>query len=254
MLEGQMSAVLEFTPGAYRFVPSVFQYSAGAAALPGHRVVRETLAKPVAVAQGFEMIEARLKMNGLPLTRFCACELRSPGQFTDAGFKAFNELYVVTLKKWGIMGDDNVNPVARSNVCPDIGAPTEPSFYAFSYVVDGDGPPSAVISGGAEAQEGSGPYAERIVRFEETSADALQEKALHVVGEMQRRLKLLDFDWTDTTAVQAYSVRNFHHVMPEMAQRGVLNKGLTWHYARPPVIGLEYEMDCRVVHDERTCR
>lgn len=247
-----MSDVLEFAAGGYRYIPSVFQYSAGAAALPGHHIVRETLPAPVPVAQGFEMIEARLKARGLPLTRFCACELRSPGQFTDATFKAFNELYVVTLKNWGIMADDLINPVARSNVCPEIGAPPEPSFYAFSYVADGDGPPSVAISGGAEARTGDAPYAERIVRFEETSADALEEKALFVVDEMQRRLGLLGFNWSDTTAVQAYSVRDFHHVMAEMARRGVLNKGLTWHYARPPVIGLEYEMDCRVIAQELT--
>lgn len=245
-----MSDVIEFTAGNYRFIPSVFQYSAGAAALPGHCVVRETLPAPVPVARGFEIIEARLKARGLPLTRFCACELRSPGQFTDAGFKAFNELYVVTLKKWSIMTDDRINPVARSNVCPDVGAPAEPSFYAFSYVADGDGPPSAVISGGAEARVGDAPYSERIVRFEDASAEALEEKALFVVDEMQRRLELLGFGWSDTTAVQAYSVRDFHHVMAEMARRSVLAKGLTWHYARPPVLGLEYEMDCRVVAEE----
>jgi len=245
-----MSDVIEFAAGNYRFVPSVFQYSAGAAALPGHHIVRETFSTPVPVAQGFEMIEARLKARGLPLTQFCACELRSPGQFTDAGFKAFNELYVVTLKAWQIMTDDLINPVARSNVCPDIGAPSEPSFHAFSYVADGDGAPSTAISGGAEAREGSGPYAERIVRYEETSTDALLEKGLFVVDEMQRRLELLGFGWADTTAVQAYSVHDFHHVMPEMARRGVLDNGLTWHYARPPVVGLDYEMDCRVVAQE----
>jgi len=245
-----MSDVIEFTSGSYRFIPSVFQYSAGAAALPGHHVVRETFPDPIPVAQGFRIIEARLEARGLPLTRFCACELRSPGQFTDAGFKAFNELYVVKLKEWAIMTDERINPVARSNVCPHIGAPVEPSFYAFSYVADGDGPPSAVISGGAEAREGDGPYAERIVRFEEVSADALEEKALFVADEMQRRLGLLGFGWSDTTSVQAYSVRDFHHVMAEMARRGVTAKGLNWHYARPPVVGLEFEMDCRVVAKE----
>lgn len=249
-----MSDVLDFEPGGYRFVPSVFQYSAGVAALPGYRIRRETFAKPVPVAEGFDRIEARFKAEGLPTTRFCACELRSPGQFTDAGFKAFNEIYVVTLRRWGIMDDGDINPVARSNVCPDIGAPPEPSFHAFSYVVEDDGgaAPSAVISGGAEAREGPGPYAERIVRLDETTADAIHEKALYVVDEMQRRLGLLGFTWPDTTAVQAYSVRDFHHAMSAMAERQVLDRGLTWYYARPPVIGLEYEMDCRVVHDEGT--
>jgi hypothetical protein len=32
--------------------------------------------------------------------------------------------------------------------------------------------------------------------------------------------------------------------------RGSARSGLTWHYARPPVIDLEYEMDCRRVRRE----
>ena len=36
-----------------------------------------------------------------------ACELRSPEPFTQAGFKAFNELYVGTLREW-FVGVDRV--------------------------------------------------------------------------------------------------------------------------------------------------
>jgi len=32
-----------------------------------------------------------------------------------------------------------------------------------------------------------------------------------------------------------------------MLRRGVLVNGLTWHFDRPPVVDLEYEMDCRRV-------
>jgi len=34
-------------------------------------------------------------------------------------------------------------------------------------------------------------------------------------------------------------------VGPEIAARGAAAGGLSWHFARPPVIGLEYEMDVR---------
>jgi hypothetical protein len=34
-------------------------------------------------------------------------------------------------------------------------------------------------------------------------------------------------------------------VGPEIAARGVAPGGLTWIFARPPVQGLEYEMDVR---------
>ena len=181
-----MSDVLDFEPGGYRFVPSVFQYSAGVAALPGYRIRRETFANPLPVAEGFEMIEARFKAEGLPTTRFCACELRSPGQFTDAGFKAFNEIYVVTLRRWGIMDDGDINPVARSNVCPDIGAPPEPSFHAFSYVVEDDGgaAPSAVISGApgwmVSSLSSQSPGADvRPARVQSMVADAMVVAAPH---------------------------------------------------------------------------
>jgi hypothetical protein len=60
-----------------------------------------------------------------PLTAFCACELRSPSPFSEGGFKAFNEAYVEVLRGWGIV-DGETNPVARSNVCPELAPPPEP--------------------------------------------------------------------------------------------------------------------------------
>lgn len=250
-----MQNATEFTSGSYRFIPSVFQYSAGVCAMPGHAIVRETFAASKPVKQGFAIIAERLKSQGLPLTNFCACELRSPGQFDDAGFRAFNETYILTLNEWGIMDERRINPVARSNVCPEHNGPPEPSFHAFSYVVPdaGNTMPNSVISGSAEAKDPEKPdqlYRDRIVRYGETAPDALREKVLYVLGVMEQRLACFDLTWKDTTAVQAYSVHDFHHVMDEAASRGTAAKGLTWHYARPPVQGLDYEMDCRAVARE----
>jgi hypothetical protein len=57
--------------------------------------------------------------------------------------------------------------------------------------------------------------------------------------------------WKDTTGVQAYTVRDFHAVAAELlVRRGAARSGLSWHFARPPVIDLEYEMDCRRVMRE----
>jgi hypothetical protein len=126
-----MATTVDFSPGGYRFLPGVFQYSGGAAALPGHAIKRVRFRVPVPLAQGFENIERLITQAGRPLTSFCACELRSPAQFTEQGFRAFNESYVVTLEKWRLF-DGSVNPVARSNVCPQIDPPAQPSFHAFS--------------------------------------------------------------------------------------------------------------------------
>src|SRR5205807_940889 len=89
------------------------------------------------LADGFALAAKYIQGAGRPLTSFCACELRSPAAFTEDGFRQFNEHYVKTLAQWGIY-DGSVNPVARSNVCPEIDPPTEPSFYAFSFTRPGE--------------------------------------------------------------------------------------------------------------------
>jgi hypothetical protein len=240
--------VSEFPAGNYRFIPAVFQYSSGAMASPGYEVERVRFDRVPSLAQGFAAIAQYIKAAGRPLTSFCACELRSPAAFTEDGFRAFNQHYVKTLAEWGLF-DGTVNPVARSNVCPDIDPPAEPSFYAFSFTRPSQNTtPSFVIAGGAEARGGSGSYPERIVRYRDLSPDGLKEKVAFTVGEMEGRLRAFGFGWKDTTDVQAYTVHDFHPVMAgELVRRGAARSGLTWHFARPPVVDLEYEMDCRRV-------
>ena len=241
-----MAGAVDFFPGGYRFLPSVFQYSAGVAALPGHAIERVRFRAPMPLEAGFAAIERMITQAGRPLTAFCGCELRSPAPFTEEGFRSFNERYVVTLEKWCLF-DGKVNPVARSNVCPDIEPPSEPSFHAFSFTVAASSTaPSFVIAGGAEAKEGGASYKERIVRRGESTPDAMREKACHVLAEMERRLAAFGLRWADTTATQVYTVHNLYPFLAdEIVRRGAAHAGLTWHYARPPVHGLEYEMDCR---------
>jgi hypothetical protein len=238
----------DFAAGNYRFIPAVFQYSSGAAASPGFEVERVRFDQLVPLAEGFARIAHYIQAAGRPLTSFCACELRSPAAFTEDGFRAFNQHYVKTLAEWGLF-DRTTNPVARSNVCPEIDPPAEPSFYAFAFTRPSPGTSrSFVIAGGAEARGGSGSYPERIVRYRDMSPQAWKEKVRFTTSEMERRLAEFGFAWQDTTAVQAYTVHDFHPVIAdELVRRGATRSGLTWHFARPPVVGLEYEMDCRRV-------
>ena len=71
-----MPSTQSFDSGGYRFIPAVFQYSGGVAALPGFAIRRVRFRTPVALAQGFERIEKFIRHSGRPLTSFCACELR----------------------------------------------------------------------------------------------------------------------------------------------------------------------------------
>jgi hypothetical protein len=246
-----MPAVQSFAPGGYRFIPAVFQYSGGVAADAGFRIERVVFREPVPLAKGFERAKAILTARERPLTAFCACELRSPKPFTDQGFKGFNETYVETLAEWGIY-DGRTNPVARSNVCPELAPPSEPCVHAFAFTAPSDDPAATfVVAGSGEAREGGATYREKTVRYGETSDDAIREKALFVLGEMERRLGLLGQSWRTTTATQVYTVHNlFPFFAEEIVGRGAARGGLTWHLCRPPVEGLEFEMDCRAVAQE----
>lgn len=114
-------------PADYRFITHQFQYCGGVAAepasAPSARASRDPCRWPKAsrrskpTSAGSELAD-----------RFLASDLRSPGQFTDAGFVAFNRHYVERLAAWGIFHDE-VNPVARSDVCLEIAPPATPSFY-----------------------------------------------------------------------------------------------------------------------------
>ena len=243
-----MANVVMFQPGGYRFITHAFQYSGGVAAEPGFAIERARLARMLPLAHGFDAIEAHLKNRGRPPSAFCACELRSPAQFTDAGFVAFNRHYVERLESWGIFRDE-VNPVARSNVCPEIDPPATPSLYAFCYTMPAQaGYPRTdfVAAGSGEANGASGPYADRIVRRGDTSPDGLREKARFVLGAMERRMGVLGRSWAEVTATQLYTVFDIYPALAEeFVQRGATAAGLTWHYARPPVLGLDVEVDVR---------
>lgn len=245
-------ATAEFMPGGYRYIPGVFQYSAGVAALAGFRIERAMFREAVPLAEGFQRIEALLAAVGRPTAAFCACELRSPGPMSEAAFRAFNEFYVDRLGRWGCVVD-GINPVARSNVCPEMRPPAEPSFHAFCFTQgDPTARPSFVVSGSGEVPEGKANYRDHIIRPGDTSPPGLREKARYVLAEMEVRLAALGQDWNDTTAVQVYTLHDFHPlVADEMLARGCGRLGIDWHYCRPPVVGLDYEMDCRGVDCER---
>ena len=247
-----MGEVIKFSAGGYRSLQGVFQYSAGVAAEPGFEIERARFLRPIPLEEGFAALADYLAAIGRPLAALCACELRSPAPFSEDGFATFNRAYVGTLERWGICRDD-ANPVARSNVCPEIDPPASPSFHAFAYTVPARPGvrPSFHIAGSGEVPEGKGNYRDHIIRRGDTSPAGLREKARYVLGEMERRMQALGFDWTRATATQLYTVHDVFPILPgELIRRGAAPGGLTWHFARPPVVGLDFEMDVRGVARE----
>lgn len=244
-----------FEAGGYRYIKAFFQYSGGIAAEPGYEIERARFAKPLRLNDAYAAVAAHLEALGRPSTAFAACELRSPKPFTEQGFIDFNRVYVKTLARWGLYkenGESFVNPVARTNVCPAYNKPAEPVMYAFSYTVPrthnvGPERASFILSGGGERDDAAGKTPQEcIVRYGDTSPDGMREKARYVLAEMERRLQCLGLAWRDAGTTQAYTVQNIGHLVGELfAARGAAEGGLVWSYARPPVEGLDFEMDVR---------
>lgn len=247
-----MTNVFSVPAGGYRAIKGVFQYSAGVAAEDGFEIVRARFQRPPPLGEAFAAIEAYLAEQGRPMTAFCACELRSPAPFTEEGFVAFNREYVGRLESWGLILD-GVNPVARTNVCPALSPPRQVSLHAFSYTMPRTSSAAGgfVVAGSGEAPEGRGNYRDHAIRLGDRSPEGLREKARWVLGEMERRMEALGSGWPEATAVQLYTVYEIHPFLEtELAARGAMRQGLTWHYVRPPVVDLDYEMDARGVARE----
>ncbi|GEP56978.1 hypothetical protein RSO01_41440 [Reyranella soli] len=244
--------MVSFDAGNYQFIPGVFQYSAGVRAGDGFEIVRVRFREPLPLAQAFPAVEAHLAAaNRLPAA-FCSCELRSPAPFTEAGFAAFNREYVGWLERWGLIRD-GVNPVARTNVCPQVAPPGNVTLYAFSYTrpKTAGGPGGFVVAGSGEAPEGKGNYRDHAIRLGDRSVEGLAEKAKWVLGEMERRMTALGVNWADNTGTHLYTVYDIHPFLErEIVGRGASSNGLSWHFARPPVQDLDYEMDVRGVSTE----
>jgi hypothetical protein len=109
-----------------------------------------------------------------------------------------------------------------------------------------------VIAGSGEAPEGRSNYRDHIVRLGDITAAGIREKARFVLGEIERRMAELGLGWPNVSATQIYTVHDIHpFLVDEIVRRGAARVGLTWHYCRPPVVDLEYEMDCRGLAIER---
>jgi hypothetical protein len=243
-----MSTLLPFPDGGFSFLEGVFPYSQGVVALPGFAIERARFARPVPVTEGFRRIADYLSSIGRPKTAFCACELRSPKTFSFTDFGDFNKGYVAVLEQWGLFRDGD-NPVARSNVAPEIDPPAEPCFYAFSYTVPSKTTGSFIVAGSGEWPEG-GKFPEEIVARGDVSPAGMAKKADWVLGIMDARLKGLGASWSGATVSQLYTVQEVKSQV-ERIQKHIRPSSLTWHWCRPPIAELDFEMDLRGVSVER---
>jgi hypothetical protein len=248
-----MSQPIAHPTGHYRFLPGIAPYSCGVIAQAGFQIVRVTLQESLPWRTGFAVIDGWLAQQQLPRTQLCAVELRSPAPFSMQGFIDFNRDYCAILEQWGVYVAGQ-NPIARTNVCPTELSADEPHLHAFSVVQPQAVSPSVVrptfiVAGAGELRDGL-LEADRIIARGDTSPSAIASKATYVVQVMQQRLAGLGATWADVTAVDAYTVHSLAPVYENLllAELPALHRtGLTWQWARPPVVDIEFEMDLRGV-------
>jgi hypothetical protein len=245
--------LIDHPTGHYRFLPGIAPYSCGVVAQSGYEIVHATLHDPMPYRQGFERIERYLEGLGRPRGALCGVELRTPRPWTFEGFGAFNAQYLGVLSGWSLHVE-GMNPVARTNVAPEIDPPPEPLLFGFSYTQPSDRAEELtfVVAGAGEVLDGRlSPDA--VVWGSDTSAESLAHKGSYVMDVMEARLRGLGGDWPQVTAVDIYTVHPIYHLLPDIILRrigGAAGRGVHWYYSRPPVEGIEFEMDLRGVTSE----
>lgn len=245
-------SLIDHPTGDYRFLPGIAPYSCGVVSKQGFEIAHVTFHRPLPYRQGFEIVAHHLAAEDRPKAALCAIELRSPKPFTFPGFAEFNSQYTRVLEDWGLFVN-GVNPVARTNVAPELSPPEEPVLYGFSYSRPTNHElKTFVVAGAGELPEGI-LDAEAIVLRGDITPLGLSGKALFVMDLMEARLKGLGAEWSEVTAMDIYTIHRFDHVLPT----GILERageasthGVRWFYTRPPIEEIEFEMDMRGVRSE----
>lgn len=246
-------SLMDHPEGNYRFLPGIAPYSCGAVSVPGFEIVHAVFQRPLPYPEGFQRIAGHLASAARPKAALCGIELRSPAPFSFAGFAAFNGEYAAILKGWNLFVN-GINPVARTNVAPVVSPPPEPGLYAFSYTrpCAGAQPPTFVVAGAGELPEGV-LAADGIVAPGDTSPRGIATKAGFVMGLMERRLQGLGADWPLVNAIDVYTVHSLGSILPELVLKragAAAVHGVRWHYSRPPITDIEFEMDLRGARTE----
>jgi hypothetical protein len=238
--------------GGYRFLKGGPPFSSGCRAAPGYEIVHVVLSSLQPLDDGYGVIEDYLRQQGRPMHALCGMELRIPEPLSIGGFDDFNGPYIEKLKAWDLLVD-GMNPVARTNVAPRSNQAAGPSLYGFSYSIETDQHQPTLITAGAGELRSSRLADSEIVRLGDTSPEGFAEKVETVLGIMSKRLAGMEADWPQVTAVDIYTLHPIDgmiesKMLPHMNRAD--REGFRWFFARPPVIGIDFEMDVRVVRQE----
>ena len=235
-------ALLAVEAGHYRFLPAGQVFCGGVLPDEGHEVVHALLNPWLPLASGYAFIDTYLRTLGLPVQALCGMELRVPQQMTFDAFRAFNAPYIEQLRRWDLFSG-NYSAVCRTNVAPGMNLPKEPSVHAFSYVAPAvRNSRTFCVSGTADIDPRG-----KIVAAGDVSPAGMKTKLEYVIGVIGGRLAELELGWNDTTHIDLYLVADAPQMWTTMlpALSGAGARGVRLHYARPPIIEAEVELEAR---------
>jgi hypothetical protein len=243
------------TKGDYSFLAATGPFSAAVKALPGFEIVHVRLLPLLPLNNGYPRVEQYLQQVQRPLSTLCGMELRIPKVLSRNGFEQFNRPYIERLRTWGLEVD-GVNPVTRTNVVFEATPVREPMLAGFYYVSPSStAAESFVLSGVPEiaSREGGG----RVVAPGDTSLEGLQQKLDCILRVLSGYLSEMKLAWERTTTISLYTVYDVYPLFASLllpVLGSASHAGITWYNARPPVEGLDVEVDARGVGRELVIR
>jgi hypothetical protein len=242
------SALIDNKAGAYKILPGGAAFCSGIIPHEGYEVVRVLLRPWIPLEQGYAFIESYLKSVGRPVQAFGGIELRVPAPLAMKDWSSFNVPYLEQLRKWGLIFGEN-SGVCRSNIALTLHPPTITSLCAFTYTA----PTSAknktfFLSGQADIDAAGKAIAEG-----DTGPAAMQKRARYTIDTVGATLAKLGVSWRDTTQIAFFHA----HEIPGLwgsellgSLGEALSRGVLVYRARPPIAGLEVELEARAVRQE----
>lgn len=244
---GQPVALIELPERGFRLLPGGAVFAGGAVALPGFEMVHAVFKPWVPLEEGYARVAAHLAALGRPMQALCGMELRLPRQLTLDEFQVFNRPYVEQLVRWGLMVEGRI-PVSRTNVAPAVEPPEFPCLHGFTYTVPAESAGGHFVMSGMTENSPAG-----VVAAGDTSPSGMRQKVEYVVRAVTARLGQLGVSFNDASHVEFYGSRGLDALVPDLvipAAGNGAHRGVRWHYGRPPVQGLEIELEARNVARE----